>query len=243
MRLLFLAHAGGSASSYVSFKRFLPEGITCTALELAGRGKRIDEEFHKTLEEYAADVLEKYAEEFKDDDYMIFGHSMGGLMAYEINRLLVERGMPLPKHVFISGRAAPDVYVSLGISYTDTADIDLLRFFSDEQAVRLFENNPEVASMMGAILRSDLLTVDCYDTKKSLCPFACDITILTGEDDILMEAKGMEGWKSYTQGKAQIVQFPGGHFYFGTQKEAVCDVIAKKYKEITHASITDENKL
>jgi len=46
---------------------------------------------------------------FLDRPFVLFGHSVGALIAFELTRLLRRAGLPLPRRLVVSGRAAPQV--------------------------------------------------------------------------------------------------------------------------------------
>ncbi len=57
IRLFCLPYAGGSAMVFSKWKDGLDKSILLQPLELAGRGKRINESNYNTAEEAAVDVL------------------------------------------------------------------------------------------------------------------------------------------------------------------------------------------
>ena len=67
MVLFFFSHAGGSAKSYVSFKRFLPKETTVIPMELSGRFTRMSEPLLDNVADCIADLIEKHSEDIKGE--------------------------------------------------------------------------------------------------------------------------------------------------------------------------------
>ena len=79
------------------------------AVELAGRGKRIYDPLYQSIEEAVNDVYSKISHELTKGPYAIFGHSMGGIIAYELAYKIRDNHLPEPLHIFFSGRGAPHI--------------------------------------------------------------------------------------------------------------------------------------
>ena len=72
MTLFFFPHAGGSAKSYASFKRFLPKDLNVITMELSGRFTRSDGPMLHDIESCISELFdsnEKLSELLKEGDY------------------------------------------------------------------------------------------------------------------------------------------------------------------------------
>ncbi|MGN1114794.1 MAG: thioesterase II family protein [Oscillospiraceae bacterium] len=227
MKLMILPHAGGSARGYCVLKKMLPADITLVPLEPAGRGARNKEACFEDISLCAADILKYYGEDIWEGDYALFGHSMGTLLVTELARLLSERGFPPPKHVFLSGRCAADEQIDL--LHTDNpSDEEVVEFFARNNLVpEAILNNKEMLSMFSKVIGADVRMAGSYVLSPEQYQFPCDISVFYGTDDLFLKECGVEGWKHFTNHKCNIYSFPGGHFYYTEQKEAVCARIAE----------------
>jgi surfactin synthase thioesterase subunit len=54
-----------------------------------------------------ADSLEPFITE-NNCPYCFYGHSLGSLVAFEVTRELQRRKLPLPRHLYFSGRGGPN---------------------------------------------------------------------------------------------------------------------------------------
>ena len=78
--------------------------------ELAGRGTRFREPCYQSVDEASDDISKRISGQIKyDEEYVIFGHSMGALLTYEIYYKLKQIGMKEPRHLFVSGQNPPHI--------------------------------------------------------------------------------------------------------------------------------------
>jgi medium-chain acyl-[acyl-carrier-protein] hydrolase len=105
MKLICYSYAGGSASMYNKWKDLVDASIEIFPMEYAGRGSRAMEPLYATFEHLVEDMFEQTCKILsKHEEYALFGHSMGGLVTYELYKRLLEAGFSQPQHVFLSAR-------------------------------------------------------------------------------------------------------------------------------------------
>ncbi|MEI5006257.1 thioesterase domain-containing protein [Streptomyces sp. PmtA] len=105
-RLVCLPHAGGTAGSFAGWAGLLPAGTELIAVQYPGRQDRIAEE---PVREMAgmADLLAEALRPLLDRPMLLFGHSMGTGLAYEVAGRLERTDGFVMDHVFVSARPAP----------------------------------------------------------------------------------------------------------------------------------------
>ena len=91
IRLICLPYAGGSASIFHVWQRSLPADVSISAPMLPGRGRLATEPL---LEEMAPliEATDRTGRDLLRAPYVIYGHSMGALMAFAVERILEQRG-------------------------------------------------------------------------------------------------------------------------------------------------------
>ena len=225
MVLFFLPHAGGSAKSYSSFKRFLPKDLTVVAMELSGRFTRSSEPLLDTVPDCVSDLIEKHGELLKGD-YVLFGHSMGTVLTTEFIRQAKEKGLSLPKHIFLSGKNPPDEDVHCFENISEASDEEIVEFFSKNSLASPAVPDEELTKMLNKILCTDVRMAELY--KSEPFDFGCDITVMYGTEDLLMQHVYMNSWSRFTSGKCEVIPFSGGHFYFNQHKEEICKIILNR---------------
>jgi medium-chain acyl-[acyl-carrier-protein] hydrolase len=102
LRLFCFHYAGGGAAIFRTWSDSLPSSVEVCAIELPGRGMRLKEPPFTQLEplvQHLASALFPYL----DKPFAFFGHSMGGLVSFELTRLLRREYGVSPVHLFVSG--------------------------------------------------------------------------------------------------------------------------------------------
>ena len=228
MVLFFLPHAGGSAKSYSSFKRFLPKELNVVPMELSGRFTRSSEPLLDTVPDCVSDLIEKHSE-LLSGEYALFGHSMGTVLATELVRQAREKGLAMPEHVFLSGKNPPDENVHCFENVENASDEEIVSYFS---ANSLSSNAPvpdeELMRMLNRILCTDVRMVERYSASPEDVKFGCDITVFYGTEDVLIQNVDMSSWNRFTGGSCGVYPFTGGHFYYQQHKEEICGIIKEK---------------
>lgn len=229
MKLFFLPHAGGSAKSYCSFKRFLPDELQVIPMELSGRFTRSSAPLLTDIESCVKDLIERHMDKIVSGDYALFGHSMGTLLCTEIVRQVTEKKLPLPVHIFLSGRFAPDPKIKCFDNIDSITDKEIINFFDKggfSQTVPLYDT--ELKKQLDHILCSDVRMAEHYYISSDEVHFPCDITVLYGTEDKLLMDKDMNRWSDFSSRSCDLIPFSGGHFYFNHHKQEICRIITDK---------------
>src|SRR5437870_4644362 len=97
-RVFCLPSAGGGASVFREWRLAQGDDLEVVAIELPGRETRIAEPLRERVAALVDDLRDTLP---TDRPYALFGHSMGGLIAFELARALVAP-RPAPAHLFVS---------------------------------------------------------------------------------------------------------------------------------------------
>ncbi len=211
MRMFCLPFAGGNASLYRDWGLHLSKDMDICPIQLPGRERRLGEaQFsHVTpLVESMARALQPYL----DKPYVLFGHSMGALIGFELARTMRAIGLPGPQHLFVSGRHAPhrpDPTPPVH-NVSDEALISELERLQGTPAAIM--NDPELAALFLPMLRADFSINETYEYRPDT-PLACAITALGGLEDYKVGREDLLGWQQHTSGRFAARLFPGGHFF------------------------------
>ncbi|WP_303823003.1 thioesterase II family protein [Ruminococcus flavefaciens] len=227
MVLFFFPHAGGSAKSYSSFKRFLPKDLTVVPMELSGRFTRPSEPLLDNVQDCVADLIEKHSE-LLSDDYALFGHSMGTVLVTEFVKQTKAKGLRQPCHIFLSGKNPPDEEVHCFENVENASDEEIISFFSSNSLSTPAPPDNALVKILNSILCTDVRMAERYKASPEDIKFGCDITVIYGKDDPLMQSVDMNSWSRFTDGKCEVYPFGGDHFYYQQHKEEVCGIIKEK---------------
>jgi surfactin synthase thioesterase subunit len=107
-----LPYAGGSKHAYRKLESVAKPLSNWQTLELPGRGYRQDETSLQTISGMVDDLLRQARRYIETGPYLLYGHSMGALLAFELTRRFRAESLPLPMGLFVTGRSAPDVTIA-----------------------------------------------------------------------------------------------------------------------------------
>ncbi len=106
VRLFCLPHAGAGASAYRGWAQDLGRDMDVCYVQLPGRENRFREPPF-TSPESLVDAVATSLAPWVDRPYILYGHSFGGIVAFEVARELRRRGLGEPRHFFASASRAP----------------------------------------------------------------------------------------------------------------------------------------
>ena len=215
LRLFCLPYSGASAMAYSRWRRSLPEWLQVRPLELPGRGMRMDEPLQSDIRRLASQLADEISAEL-DRPYALFGHSLGGLLAFELAHALRERGLPEPLALFASATAGParrDVS-EYTVAKTDAQLIARLRELNGTPEAVLA--NPELMQLMLPILRADFLLCGSF-THDQRPPLPLPIHVFGGKQDSV-RAEQLLDWQLDTSRVFSLDLFEGHHFFLVEQE-------------------------
>lgn len=225
-KLFIFPHAGGTPQYYVPFAKSFTTDIKRIAVRYPRQGGKQDFGSFTSLP-VVADEICKMVSPDKDHGgpVVFFGHSMGGLLAFEVARRFDEAGRPIAA-LFVSAVAAPGL-----VGYDDIPDTDegLLAAVSTlTGADPEFMNNPEFAAAILPTLRG-LKAIANYSCPPEVT-LSCPIHAFYGDDDDIATADKVLPWRERTTGGFSAREFAGDHFYLTDHLgEVVTDVEEKTW--------------
>ncbi|WP_432774038.1 thioesterase domain-containing protein [Brevibacillus gelatini] len=229
MKLFCFPYAGGLPGIYYSWKsRFPPTFLDIYPFEVRPRALQQNGAVHlpTSFYELLEDVYGRITPELDGSPFAFFGHSMGGLVAFELTRKLMQRGEPLPQHLFLSASRVPHAYHKLAKTYHLPHDefVEELRRLGGTPDDVL--DNPELLELFLPILRADFQAVQTYEMDQSLPrQVPVNMSVLYGtKDSIALE--DILAWRDYCQGACKFYPVTGGHFFIHHQIEPILQIIS-----------------
>ncbi|MGC0417602.1 thioesterase II family protein [Embleya sp. AB8] len=215
-RLVSLPHAGGSASFWFPLSAALANRVEVLGVQYPGRQDRRAEPLIDDIDTLA-DRITAALDPWLDErvPLVLFGHSMGAILGFEVARRLRIR----PAALIVSGRRAPNRQRDERLHLLDDAGLAAeLRTMSGTDASILADD--EVLRMVLPALRADYRAIETY-TCTPAAPLECPITVLTGDSDPKVTLDEAMAWREHTNGTFALHTFTGGHFYLTEHQAAV----------------------
>jgi surfactin synthase thioesterase subunit len=214
-------YAGGSPAA---FNKWTANKVETYIAHYPGRGSRFNEPSIKRIGTLIENLL-PVIQPLLDKPFALFGHSMGGLIAFELARGLRKRNLPQPKVLFLSACAAPHIPDPNPPIHAlpDAEFLEALKEFNGIPSEIL--NQPEALKIFLPILRADFEAVETYRFDSSEPPLDISIVAFGGLDDPRVSREQLEGWAKQTASRFEARDFPGGHFFIHTATEPVMRLV------------------
>jgi medium-chain acyl-[acyl-carrier-protein] hydrolase len=169
-------------------------------------------------------LAEKFSQAIQplfDKPFAFFGHSLGGLVAFELARQLQQEKSPQPEILFVSASGAPHLTGSRPPIH-GVSDSEFMTSLSEWNGIPSeITNQPEVMKLVLPLLRADVEAVESYTYHSNGSPLHIPMVAFAGTDDLRISREEVEGWALHTDTGFQSQYFPGDHFFINTCGEAV----------------------
>lgn len=163
-------------------------------------------DLNQTVDYFILNFKEKI---FNKTPYVMYGHSMGALLAYLICHKIEEKQLPLPQRLIVSGKKSPSVPREEKIAHLPDKEfweeIIALGGIPDEM-----KNYPELIDYFLPILRQDFKLVESYQYEKKN-KLNIPIDVFYGSEEAVEEE--MAEWYNESNERVNIQQLPGNHFF------------------------------
>ncbi|MER7701403.1 alpha/beta fold hydrolase [Kitasatospora sp. NPDC097605] len=221
-RVVMFPHAGGSAGFYRDWSAALSPYADVLAVQYPGRLDRIEEPAVASLTELAERVFAELRP-WADRPLVLFGHSMGAAVAFEVARRFERDGVGGPVRLCVSGCRAPSDSRDSGVHRLSDAGLiaELGRLGGTDE--RLLAD-PELQALILPSLRGDYTAIETYVAGPGET-VTVPVTALTGDADPRVTVEQVHGWARHTTAALDVHVFPGGHFYLTRERRAVLDVV------------------
>lgn len=227
VNIFCLPYAGGNKYSYREFVENAPSFLNIITLDYPGRVPRIKEPLLSNIETLVNDLYKQIKNKVDQKDYAIYGHSMGGLIAYLLTRKLIENNHKAPLHLFITGTSGPSASSRGEKMRHLLPKEEFLQEMKDLDGIpdEILQTE-ELLSFFEPILRADFKVSENY-VYENYDPIDIPITVITGmEED--MELDDIYLWQKETKSVVDFRQMPGKHFFIFKYPVEVVEIISKK---------------
>lgn len=217
--LICLPFAGAGASFFRPWKALGGDHTEVLPLRLPGRERLIDSEPYRSVEQAVEGLLPQvHAGVDPLRRTVLFGHSLGAVLAYELACRLTDGGADLGGLV-VSGAPAP--WVGRERRATGLPDDDFILCVQDfAGCAHEALEHPEIREIVLPTLRADVEMHENYRPSRD-APLPAPIIAIRGRDDRLVTAGQAGQWARATSRDFTLVEVPGGHMYLTDGAEHV----------------------
>ncbi len=226
LRLFCFPYAGGAAVTFRTWPDSLPRAIEICPVELPGRGKRIRSVPFTRLQ-LLVQAIAIGIHPYLDKPFAFFGHSMGGLVSFELARLLRKKYGISPVHLFVSGYRAPQVPDPDPPIHDlpESKFLEELRRLNGTPEVVL--ENSELMQLLLPAIRADFAVIETYAyTPES--PLDCPITAFGGLQDREVSYDDLKVWQEETNAAFSLHMLPGDHFFLQSAQPLLLQLLSQE---------------
>ncbi|MFC3502068.1 thioesterase domain-containing protein [Micromonospora krabiensis] len=209
VQLFCLPYAGAGASAFRHWPDALGADVEVLPVQLPGRENRITEDPRFRVADVARAIAGRAT-----GPYAIYGHSMGGRVAFEVVRELRREGERLPLRLYVGGARAPHVTApSLFDGLSTVDDDELLRRLGTGGGLPAeVLDHPELVELLLPLLRADFGRVDSYRYAPGE-PLPVPVVAFAGRHDAAVTRAHSEAWRQHTAAGFTLREIDGGHFF------------------------------
>jgi surfactin synthase thioesterase subunit len=208
--LICFPGAGAGASTFRPWVNLLPAFVAVLACQLPGRENRLDEPPALSISDAADEVVAHFlAIRPAGRPFVLFGHSMGGVLAFEVAQRLAATGR-VASGLLLSA-STPPVAARAGTDLDDNALRSLLIGYDPEN--RRITGNEELYTALAPILGSDIAMLRRHEIAPGTPRLDVSTHLMSGEADTIVPAASVARWAEFIQGPVTRHEFTGGHFF------------------------------
>ncbi len=225
-RLFCFPYAGGSATAYAAWEALLPRHVELVAVQPPGRANRLNEPLLTSIEDMVEQIV-RVIPAWLDRPYLIYGHSLGAAVSFDLLHALDARGLPLPVHYFCGARRAPQLPPRI----PPVHDYPLERFKTELKSLNgtpaAVLDNADLMEIFVPILRTDFKAAYGYLREPDV-RLRCPASVFGGARDEKVLPEDLDAWAEHFGDDVEIRIFDGGHFFMDENRAEVVDAICAR---------------
>ncbi|MFG3172872.1 thioesterase II family protein [Streptomyces sp. NPDC048200] len=221
--LLCVPFAGAGPSFFHPWRELSAGRWRVTSVELPGRERRIlDTPYRNVVEAAKGSIDDIVADLGEGTSTVLFGHSLGAVLAYELAHLLTDRGVHVERLV-VSGSPGP--WTQRERRATGLPDEEFLARVEEFAGFRHEAlDHPEMRELILPVLQADCEMHENY-VPSTDTPLAVPVCSLRGAWDGLVTAAEARQWQDATTAGFTYAEFPGDHMYLVDHGRDILDTI------------------
>ncbi|KAK5214208.1 hypothetical protein LTR41_000400 [Exophiala xenobiotica] len=221
-RVICFHSMGTGASLFTPFLLDPPDGVDAIAVQLPGRETRADEAVLTNMSEIVSGILGEMETSVGTPD-IFWGHSFGGIIAFEVLKALRRQGKPLPR-LLVTGTIAPHL-----IRLWQKRDV-LLRIMAEDYspdyllAVSRYVDNADFVRSILPLMRRDTPLLLGYQIEEEEI-LDVPITAFAARQDDMVYPDEVAAWKTYTK-EFKLVEVDGDHWFLHRNRKLLLETLA-----------------
>lgn len=230
--LVCFPHAGGGASAFWSWRRHAETKIHIHPVSLPGRDGRSGEPLPADMAALAGSLAHDLSDVL-DEPHVLFGHSLGGLVAYQVAEHQWATGKRVADALVVAACPAPHLLSPLAT----VADLDDAKLATGLSAIgglpsELLDRPQWLSTFLDGV-RGDLKLCLAHSYRGNP-PLPCAIHVFGGKRDPLVRRSALAGWRRHTSASFTLKMLSGSHFLVSDENSGLRSDVFALVESVTH---------
>lgn len=214
---------GVGASLFAPFLQRPPRGVRMVALQSPGR----EERSHEPTAADVAEIVEAAVSRIRthvSGPIILWGHSFGGIVAYEVARHLLREGSRDVMHLCVTGTVAPHLVelwqrreVMLRVTVAENSAEYLM-------ALSRHVEDPTFVRAILPLMRRDTPLLMRY-APPPLAPLPIPITAFAARQDDMVYPDEIAPWAAHTSASFHLEEVDGDHWFLSRNRARIVEVL------------------
>lgn len=223
LRLVCFGHAGAGPGVFARWPHSLPADIEVFAVRLPGRDRRLRETPFRRWPPLLDALTEALTPELSGP-FVLLGHSLGGMIAYELCCRLTASGNP-PQRVLLVACRAPHVPNPLPTMHQLPEPQLVAELEGIGATPRDVLTDRRLLQLLTPMIRADLELAETWPFRPASAVTA-PLVVFAGVADPIAPPASVAPWERYATGGFHFYAVPGGHFPVGRDDGALLELVA-----------------
>jgi len=224
LRLYCFHDAGGSTNLFSEWEKYVKTDTELVFIQLPGRGDLMDKQPYSDFKQFMIDFIPEIKQHIGNKPFALYGHSMGGLLAFETARELQNKHGLFAKSLIVSGAPSLKGYVNHFVNTiieSNLSDVDLVKYLPNAENIDI--KNSFYLQMLHTLMADFKLLYSYKYQEQEL--LKTRVVAFGANNDDRVNINDVKKWKSETIADFCFIESEGNHHFVYADKKFVASTV------------------